>query len=195
MTHSELIHSLFTAGLPSLGFQARPETLSAAAVLRAVAAIAEHPSLPRAPAPERRILLEGAALLWHDRWEEAHELAQAREGRPDFDLLHAIGHRREGDYANANYWFSGAGKHPSYALIGACFVEPFYASAEAAAAESAPGSANPMPGKFLSPDWSPTAFVSAVKRQAGKPGGEEEMLMRIQAAESQALAEWILRSC
>ncbi len=74
----------------------------------------------------------------------------------------------------------GAGKHPSYALIRPCF---------------AARCSEPMPAGLLSPEWSPAAFVSAVKRQAGKPGPEREILRLVQAAESRALAEWILQSC
>ncbi|MEO6094350.1 MAG: hypothetical protein ABIW76_01265 [Fibrobacteria bacterium] len=73
--------------------------------------------LPDTPAPDRLRVLEGLALLWHDHWDAAHEIAQSREGDPDHDLLHAILHRREGDFANAGYWFGGSGNHASYPLL------------------------------------------------------------------------------
>ncbi len=50
--------------------------------------------------------------LWHDangNWHEAHEIAQAREGVPEYDRLHAYLHRKEGDSANARYWYRRAG--------------------------------------------------------------------------------------
>ncbi len=50
--------------------------------------------------------------LWHDgkgEWEQAHEIAQSREGDPAFDRIHAYLHRVEGDEWNANYWYRRAG--------------------------------------------------------------------------------------
>ena len=52
-------------------------------------------------------------LLWHDHWEEAHEIAQALKSQ-DGSLLHAIIHRREPDYWNCKYWLRAAGNHPAY---------------------------------------------------------------------------------
>jgi hypothetical protein len=51
-------------------------------------------------------------VLWYDakgKWDIAHKLAQSifnNEG----SLLHAYLHRKEGDLANASYWYSNAGK-------------------------------------------------------------------------------------
>ena len=39
-------------------------------------------------------------------WETAHQIAQSKEGNPDYDRLHALLHRIEGDTANAKYWYS-----------------------------------------------------------------------------------------
>ena len=49
--------------------------------------------------------------LWHDRvgnWGRAHEVAQSREGSQAYDRLHAYLHRKEGDVANAGYWYRRA---------------------------------------------------------------------------------------
>ena len=54
-------------------------------------------------------VLEG---LWYDargQWEEAHTIAQTREGTPAYDRLHAYLHRKEGDQFNAGYWYRRAG--------------------------------------------------------------------------------------
>lgn len=51
--------------------------------------------------------------LWHagrDEWERAHELAQAAEGEPAHDWVHAHLHRVEGDAGNAGYWYRRAGR-------------------------------------------------------------------------------------
>ena len=50
--------------------------------------------------------------LWWDakgEWEKAHEHAQADEGRAAA-WVHALLHRREGDLANAGYWYRRAGQ-------------------------------------------------------------------------------------
>ena len=50
--------------------------------------------------------------LWYDakgNWEQAHNIAQSREGNQPYDRLHAYLHRKEGDRFNANYWYRRAG--------------------------------------------------------------------------------------
>ncbi len=50
--------------------------------------------------------------LWYDArgdWEQAHTVAQSREGTPAYDRLHAYLHRKEGDRFNAGYWYRRAG--------------------------------------------------------------------------------------
>ncbi|MGI9401022.1 MAG: hypothetical protein ACR2O0_07200 [Rhizobiaceae bacterium] len=42
-------------------------------------------------------------------WEDAHMVAQAHEGTPAYDRLHALCHRIEGDLGNAGYWYRRAG--------------------------------------------------------------------------------------
>ncbi|QKZ12912.1 hypothetical protein [Spirosoma sp. KUDC1026] len=53
-----------------------------------------------------------AQALWYDAkgdWEQAHEVAQSREGTQAYDHLHAYLHRKEGDRFNAGYWYRRAG--------------------------------------------------------------------------------------
>ena len=50
--------------------------------------------------------------LWHDAkgdWSRAHDIVQDEEGR-DAAWVHAYLHRKEGDLANAGYWYRRAGK-------------------------------------------------------------------------------------
>ena len=52
------------------------------------------------------------AALWHDargEWDAAHALAQAADDRPGA-WVHAYLHRKEGDAANAAYWYRRAGR-------------------------------------------------------------------------------------
>jgi hypothetical protein len=57
--------------------------------------------------------------LWHDArgdWTTAHARAQEDHGR-DGSWVHAYLHRKEGDIANAGYWYSRAGRStPSTAV-------------------------------------------------------------------------------
>jgi len=50
--------------------------------------------------------------LWHDAhgdWDEAHRVAQDIPD-PTGAWIHAYLHRKEGDAANARYWYNRAGK-------------------------------------------------------------------------------------
>jgi len=49
--------------------------------------------------------------LWHagkGNWEQAHSIAQSKEGTAAYDRLHAYLHRQEGDDSNARYWYRRA---------------------------------------------------------------------------------------
>ena len=51
----------------------------------------------------KRSAVLGLLFLWHDHWPEAHAAAHEHEGDSNSDLLHALVHRREGDYGNSDY--------------------------------------------------------------------------------------------
>lgn len=63
-------------------------------------------SLPSPPANLPPLL---AALWWEGKgdWNQAHEIAQAENGA-DAAWVHAYLHRKEGDAANAAYWYGQA---------------------------------------------------------------------------------------
>ena len=62
--------------------------------------------------PPASLPLALQALWWDskDDWDKAHECAQADEGNPSCDWVHAYLHRKEGDASNAGYWYRRAGK-------------------------------------------------------------------------------------
>jgi hypothetical protein len=62
------------------------------------------------PPPSLHLALQ--ALWWDAKgvWKAAHECAQADEGNPSCDWVHAYLHRKEGDASNAKYWYGQAGK-------------------------------------------------------------------------------------
>ncbi len=50
--------------------------------------------------------------LWHDArgdWDQAHTCAQ-EDGGAECAWVHAYLHRKEGDLANAGYWYARAGR-------------------------------------------------------------------------------------
>ena len=57
--------------------------------------------------------------LWHEArgdWARAHEIAQRQQGAAAA-RVHAYLHRKEGDLANADYWYARAGsERPAIAL-------------------------------------------------------------------------------
>ena len=55
------------------------------------------------------------AALWYQAqgdWEKAHHLAQQQDDAVGY-WIHAYLHRVEGDFGNAGYWYSRAGRSPS----------------------------------------------------------------------------------
>ena len=67
-------------------------------------------SLSEATPPRR--LTPALRALWHDArgdWDGAHAEVMAAEGTAEADLVHAYLHRKEGDAANAAYWYRRAG--------------------------------------------------------------------------------------
>ena len=72
---------------------------------------------------------EGSSLalqaLWWDAkgdWDKAHDCAQRHDDRAGAHV-HAYLHRKEGDPANAGYWYRRAGKTPSTLSLDAEWTE------------------------------------------------------------------------
>jgi len=60
---------------------------------------------------EKKSLLQQAILLIREgNWDKAHDLVQQFEGDYDFDSIHALLHRQEGDTFNARWWYRRLGK-------------------------------------------------------------------------------------
>ncbi len=54
--------------------------------------------------------LQALWLIGRGDRDGAHAIVAAREGDRDCDLVHAHLHRREGDLANARYWYRRSGE-------------------------------------------------------------------------------------
>jgi hypothetical protein len=152
-----------TAGPAALDRTPRPR-VSTATRLRQVLAPALE-ALPR----ERQDALLSLALLWHDDHDGAHGLCQAHEGDPDCDYVHALLHRREGDFANAKYWFREVGPHPAFLVL-----------AQVAASQGQE--------RLLDRGaWKPAAMVDACAAALRGTASQRAALEQLQASEFQAL--------
>ena len=62
------------------------------------------------PPPSLSLALQ--ALWWEAQghWDRAHECAQLNDADPRAAWVHAYLHRKEGDLANAGYWYRRAGR-------------------------------------------------------------------------------------
>jgi len=71
--------------------------------------IAQSAAQDEQPAKELPPELQAMWLAKKGRWHESHELCQEIPGSAGA-WIHAWLHRQEGDYGNACYWYSQAGK-------------------------------------------------------------------------------------
>ena len=114
------------------------------------------------------------ALLWHDDLDGAHHLCQAHEGHPECDYVHALLHRREGDFANAKYWFREVGSHSVYAVVAQAAVEL------------------KQLGLVIDGQWRPAAMVDACAAALGRQPARSPALMQVQKAEFRALVDHVV---
>jgi len=101
----ELVNLIRTAPLPPLD---------------AGAVVSELSGFLREQRPDRWLLPVGSSepaplisALWllAGELDRSHDISQQLHDATG-SFLHAIMHRREGDFGNAKYWFAKAGKHP-----------------------------------------------------------------------------------
>lgn len=58
-------------------------------------------------------LCRAGLLMFNDDLARAHDIVQIID-TPSGSFWHAIMHRREGDFSNANYWWNRTGAHPIF---------------------------------------------------------------------------------
>ncbi len=77
-----------------------------------------------AAAPSAGLSAALEALWWDAKgdWDKAHDCAQRHDDRAGAHV-HAYLHRKEGDPANAGYWYRRAGKTPSTLSLDAEWTE------------------------------------------------------------------------
>ncbi|WP_428387796.1 hypothetical protein [Mucisphaera sp.] len=115
--------------------------------------------------------LVAALWLYIDDLEASHAVSQAID-TPTGSYLHAIMHRREGDFSNARHWYRKVGVHPAQSRI-----------------TSAGGGAGS--GTTLGP-FDAIEFVDRVERAVARGDERQAELIAIQRREWRTLFEWCL---
>jgi hypothetical protein len=125
----------------------------------------------------QKLNVRAGLLLWNDDLDAAHELVQ--DGRDATECFwHAIIHRREGDFGNANYWWARTGTHPAFEPVRQAVLEDL--QDEPAAQEFR---------HAISTQWQPGLLVQRVEEDRGR---ESAWLRRVQKAEMRTLLDWCL---
>lgn len=148
--------------------------------------------LPSSPEADTSRLLVAALHLWNDNLEAAHEIVQFFEQQPTGCLLHAIVHRREGDYWNAKYWIGRAGAHPAYHALQAR-TSRLLEDRHAEAAESGRQLAEAFRTMADQGEWNPYLFVETVAMQQSMAREEtaNELLETIQQLELMSVIRYL----
>jgi hypothetical protein len=119
-----------------------------------------------------------AVWLLYDFLDESHAISQGVKSASG-SFWHGIMHRREGDYANAKYWFGRVGAHPIFADLAR-------AARELAAADSSKA-APQAPGRD---EWDPYRFVDRCEAAVGGKSADAPLIALIQQAEWELLFDF-----
>ncbi len=170
---------LVTAELPGLGPDSRPGILGLQTLNRRLDEVLRDAPLAHANVE----LVRALALLWHDHLDASHSISQ-RVDNADGAYLHAMMHRREPDYWNAQYWFRQAGRHR---------LNPALATRATALLDTAnePGLRDKLvPGG----EWDPLAFVDACEQaeKLAHSASVRQTLRAVQAAEFALLLDHLV---
>ncbi len=120
-------------------------------------------------------LCRAGLLLWNDDLAASHPITQDFESQ-NGSFWHAIVHRREADFSNANYWWRRTSAHPTFDSICDLVLHrtpdfPF------------------LDALRNSGDWEPTEFTDFCSR-ARETGEFEAQLASVQRLEMRVLLEW-----
>lgn len=172
------MHLLDGAGLPELGPGPRKTVLPHQELESSLREILSQSSLDSLNSN----LIRALVLLWHDRLDAAHGIAQGIENA-DGSFLHAIVHRREPDFSNARYWFGRTGNH-------ACFPE---IARKVATLLDSCGRSDLKSRLVVNGKWDSFTFVELCQEASRRPASspEVDLLRRIQGIESEVLLAYL----
>ncbi len=115
---------------------------------------------------------EAGLWLHFDFLEEAHQISQHIDS-PEGSYWHGVMHRREGDFANASYWFRRAGNLPFFPELG-----------QAAAQQLSSTTIHPLLARIArGENWDPQRFVDLCKTSIGGKLAIEETCRNLQRLE------------
>jgi hypothetical protein len=119
-------------------------------------------------------------LLWNDDLDASHAIAQNIDDATG-SFWHAIMHRREGDYSNANYWWRRTGIHPAFTHVQEAVLNTVQSETN--------DDAHAFVTRLQSArSWQPIEFVACCERASSR--ADDAWLRRAQVAEMSALLMW-----
>jgi hypothetical protein len=130
---------------------------------------------------EMRAACRAGLLLLNDDLEASHKLSQQINSRTGA-FWHAIMHRREGDFSNANHWLARTGIHPAFDDVYTAAMSALLSEDEKEAGAFARDLED-------AGTWTPQEFV-ALCENAGQQNSEPGWLRGLQRAEMIALLNW-----
>ena len=134
------------------------------------------------PVRDREMARACLAGLWlyYDFLDESHRISQSLHGR-EGSYWHGIMHRREGDYANAKYWFRRTGAHPIHEALS----RSARALVRGTGADATLGA--------VAKAWEPGAFVDLCEAANAGRNDAADLCRKIQEREWQLLFDYCYR--
>jgi hypothetical protein len=172
---------LIAGGMPELGPGPRTNVLPQAALDETLHQLLAQSNLPS----NNQDLIRALILLWHDRLDAAHAIAQSVENLSG-SFLHGIVHRREPDYSNAKYWFRRVGDHP-------CFPEIARRTTGLLKTKDARDWGIKL---IISGKWDALVFIDLCAGASNQPAANPQVavLREIQGIESEVLLDHLVNS-
>lgn len=132
-------------------------------------------------APDLSDGVRAGLLLWNDDLDASHSISQGIN-TPTGSFWHAIMHRREGDYSNAEYWCRRIGMHPAFEAI-------YQASLVILESEDGAFGFSVENKLKLVRTWLPESFVYDCQRH-NRGLNTKPWILEMQVAEMETLLRW-----